>query len=199
MDEFIKSFILCFIPILVAMDPIGLLPVYMNLTEGHDDQRKRKTIAAACLTGFIIAIAFMAVGQKTFDVLGITAPDFLVAGGIVLFCFALSDLMSSHSLRREPVSTDEVGAVPLGTPLMVGPGVLAASLILLKEHGFVYVGVAVASCLLIVGIAFSFAPLIIRALRPSGARAFSRIASLFLAAFAVMMVRSGITQIIRDM
>jgi len=195
MQEFLRIFLLCFIPVLVAMDPVGILPIYVSLTEALDEGEKRRVIRQAMLTGLCVALGFMAVGRAVFAILGIEMADFLVAGGIILFCFAIVDLIGAQERRRAAVADTTVGAVPLGTPLMVGPGVLATTLLLLGQHGPWAPALAVAVCLVIVGVVFRGASGLVRILRPAGTRAVSRIVNILLAAYAVMMVRRGLMEI----
>jgi len=193
--EIAQTFLLCFIPMFVAMDPVGLVPVYLGLTEDLSPSEKRRVTIEACLTGLLVGLGFLALGRTVFRVLGIRMADFLVAGGVVLFCFALNDLLGAG--RRWRRSGDSVGAVPLGTPLLVGPGVLAAGLLVLGEHGWAATTAALIACLVGAGVVFLISGWIVRVLRPAGVRAASRIAALLLAAFAVMMVRRGVTEIVQ--
>jgi len=197
MTEFLQHYGLCVIPLLVAMDPPGLLPVYLSLAERIAPGRRRPVVLQAGLTALLVPLGFMLVGQAVFRLLHIEMSDFLVAGGIILFVFAIADLFS---LGRRRVSSDEtVGAVPLGTPLMAGPGTLATSLLLLGQYGYAPAGAALATVVVITVASFLVADRIVRLIGQAGARVASRIAALMLAAYAVMMVRRGVTEIVGRM
>jgi multiple antibiotic resistance protein len=147
------------------------------------------------VTAICLAIGFIFLGRAIFRFLNITVGDFMVAGGFVLFCIAIIDIINPEKKRRIPAN--ELGAVPLGTPLIVGPAVLTTSLIMLEEYGIMATSVAVLSNVIIAGIIFSLSNILMKILGASGSRALSKIMSLLLAAIAVMMVRKGILYIIR--
>jgi multiple antibiotic resistance protein len=113
---------------------------------------------------------------------------------VLLFVIALVDLSTFEKKRMQP-SADSVGPVPLGTPLMVGPAVLTTSLMLLNVHGMLTTIAAIVVNIAIAGLVFYASALLTRVLGLAGTRALSKIASLFLAAIAVMMVRKGVFEI----
>ena len=195
MGEFYDQFVFCFIPLFVALDPIGLLPVYIGLTDRLDESSRQRVNWQACLTALLVTVGFMLLGQKVFDLLGITLSDFLIAGGVILFSFSIFDLINTGQ-RRRSAPDESVGPVPLGVPLMAGPGVFAASLLLLPKYGLGMTALALAAVLLITYALFRVARGVVRVLREGGAKAVSRIASILLAAFAVMMIRKGILELI---
>ena len=118
----------------------------------------------------------------------------MVAGGVVLMCIAIMDIMQRAKPQSMPV--DEVGAVPLGTPLIVGPGVLTTTLIIINQYGVIPTLAAVVLNLAILGIIFLVSDQIMKLLGQAGTRALSKVMALLLAAIAVMMIRKGITQIL---
>lgn len=186
-----KDFWLCFVPIFVAVDAIGVLPIFLSLTDGIPKARVRQVVYQSVLTAAIVALLFIAAGTWLLRLLGITISDFMVAGGLLLFAISLSDVLTTEKGRRM-IDPTSLGAVPLGVPLITGPAVLATSILLLNEHGPVLVGATVVINILIAGLVFSCAPYIDRILGKSGAKAVSKVASLLLAAIAVMIVRKGI-------
>lgn len=188
-----EVFWLCFVPLFVAMDAVGLLPIYFSLTEGLDRLEKRRVLMESLVTAFIVAIVFLFVGQWVFRLLGITIADFMVAGGTLLFVFAMIDLNSTGTKRSRKASPQSVGAVPLGVPLIVGPAVLATTILLANQHGHVPTVLAIVANIIIVGVVFHFSHFIDRFLGRTGIRTVSKITSLILAAIAVMMVRIGLT------
>ena len=185
---------LAFIPMFFAMDPVGLLPLFVSLTQGIDPQTRGKIITQSLITAAAVAVGFIFLGRLIFKFLGITMGDFMVAGGAILFCLSMLDLTGQNKSRRQKV--DDVGAVPIGTPLIVGPAVLTMSLVLLNQHGLGPTLAAVFLNIAIVGILFVFADFFIGLIGPSGSRALSKVLSLLLAAIGVMMVRRGIIEII---
>ncbi|MFH1045945.1 MAG: MarC family protein [Candidatus Omnitrophota bacterium] len=185
-----KEFLLVFIPLFVAVDAIGVLPIFISLTQGYGKREKNRIIIQSIFTALCLAIAFLFLGKAVFRFLNITIGDFLVAGGILLFCIAILDIVNPTKQRRIP--TQEIASVPLGTPLIVGPAVLTTSLIMLQQHGLVLTLGAVLANVLLGALIFSLSGVIIKTIGESGTRALSKIAALFLSAIAVMMVRKGI-------
>ena len=185
-----ENFWLCFVPLFVAMDAIGLLPVYIGMTEGFAVRQQHKIIIQSVLTALIVSIGFLFGGQWLFGRLGITTPDFMVAGGILLFAFAVTDLLASGDGGSHP-HPDSLGAVPLGVPLMVGPAVLAM-IILVSQYGIVNTVLAILANTTIVGASLWFSGTIVKVLGKTGSKAVSKIVQLILATFAVTMIRLGI-------
>ncbi|PKN17280.1 MAG: MarC family protein [Deltaproteobacteria bacterium HGW-Deltaproteobacteria-6] len=190
-----KSFWLCFVPLFVAVDAIGLLPLFINLTEGIEKKQIRKIIIQSMITALVVAIVFIAVGTAIFRLLNITVADFMIAGGTLLFVISIRDILAGEK-KINIVDLDSVGAVPIGVPLITGPAVLTTSLLLINEHSAVITSLAIAANILIVGVMFFMAPLINRVLGKTGSKAISKIISLLLAAIGVMIVRRGIAMFI---
>ncbi|HRU38481.1 MAG TPA: MarC family protein [Candidatus Goldiibacteriota bacterium] len=189
-----KEYLLAFIPVFVAVDAIGVLPLFIALTKGMSEKARKKALFQSVFTAISLALTFILVGKWLFSVLGITVPDFMIAGGIVLFCIAIMDLLLPGKQRRMP--DESIGAVPLGTPLIVGPAVLTTCLIIVDQHGVLPTIASVILNVMIAALIFSFSGAIIRVIGKSGANALSRIMALLLAAIAVMMVRKGVLLLI---
>lgn len=184
-----SAFLLSFIPIFVAMDAIGILPLFIGFTEHLKKREKQKIVVQSIITAFVVGIIFLFLGRWIFKVLGVLVADFKIAGGLVLLVISLRDILTAEKAHK--LSTDTMGAVPIGTPLVTGPAVLTTIVILLDSYG---VGPTIFSFvinLVIVWIVFSYADVIAGFLGKAGSKAFSKIASLLLAAIAVMMIRKG--------
>ena len=186
----VHNIFLAFIPIFVAVDALGVLPIFVNLTFHLKEREKRIIIAQSLLTAIILAIAFIFLGKAVFRLLGITVGDFMIGGGAVLFCIAMIDLMNSEKKRRIPPK--DLGAVPLGTPLIVGPAVLTTSLMIIPSYGIVATIISILINVLLAGLIFIFSDKLIKVLGSAGTKALSKITSLFLIAIAVMMIRKGV-------
>ncbi|MCB9253998.1 MAG: MarC family protein [Bdellovibrionaceae bacterium] len=194
MVEWLHMFFLSFIPLFVAMDAPGIAPVFVALTEGLSDRTRNELVTQATLTALLIAIGFMAVGNVVFKFLGITDSDFRIAGGLVLVILSVVDLVFSQAERRKP--SGHIGVVPIGIPLIMGPAAMTTILILLDSYGYVITISSLLANLVAVWITFRYAGKLLGLIGPGGAKAIAKIASLFLAAIGVMMIRVGITAII---
>jgi len=193
----LEKFLLAFIPLFVAVDAIGVLPVFISFTQGLSKKGKSKMIINSMITALCLAIGFVFVGKAVLSFLKITVGDFMIAGGLILLCIAIIDIVSPGKKRR--ISNAELGSVPLGTPLIVGPAVLTTSLLIIGEYGLYPTLAAVIINVLLAGAVFLASGTLIKIIGESGSKALSKITSLLLAAIAIMMMRKGIFQILIDL
>ena len=190
-----KQFWQAFIPLFVAIDVLGLVPIYLGMTAGRDTRTRGRLARQASLAALGVSLLFLFVGQWVFGYLGITEHDFKVGGGVVLLVMAVTDLLFSSEETR--AAQGEIGVVPLGIPLIMGPAGLAAIMLGANSYGRVITLAALLANLLLVWLVFANAERIGRLLGKSGAQAVAKIAALFLAGIAVMLIRSGLTAMIR--
>jgi multiple antibiotic resistance protein len=189
----ILNTLLAFIPLFVAVDAIGVLPIYSSLVVGVNQKEQSKIILQSMITAIILSLGFVLVGKAVFQLLGIAMGDFMIAGGAILFCIAITDIMSSAKERRIPGR--ELGAVPLGTPLIAGPAVLTTSMLSVSEYGYLPTIISVITNILLAGLVFRLSSNLIKLIGEAGSKALSKIFSLLLAAIAVMLMRKGFTQL----
>lgn len=191
MAGILGSFAQAFIPLFVAIDPIGLAAVFTALGAGVPAETRARIARQATLTGGIVALLFLFLGQTIFTALGITGSDFQIAGGLILFILAARELI--HSAAEPPAKlADDFGVVPLGMPLIAGPATIATLLLLARTVGVAMTLAALAVNLALVALAFAQADRIGRLLGSTGMRAISKIVALLLAAIAVAMIRRGL-------
>jgi len=191
--QILQEFGLTFVPLFVAMDAIGVLPILLPLAQDMKANERRRVIRLAMLTALGLGLGFVAIGKGIFLFLGIEVADFLVAGGLILFLLAAKDLITGKMMEAEAsVGADMVGVVPLGTPLVVGPAVLTTLLILTDLYSIVIVIVSFIINLAIAWLLFAQANRVVAFLGQGGVRATSKIVSLFLAAIAIKMIRQGV-------
>ena len=191
----IKATLLAIIPIFIAMDAIGVLPLFISLTEGMKDVERHRVVRDSILTGFVVSLGFLAVGKFIFSVIEVTIPDFKVAGGIILLIIAIHDLLFPEKKRRIDGAT--VGIVPLGVPLIVGPAVLTTMLISVDAYGYISTIISLVVNLTFAWGVFSRAGFLMRLLGEGGSKGVAKVVSLLLAAIAVMMIRRGIIAMIQ--
>jgi multiple antibiotic resistance protein len=194
MFKILEPFILTFIPIFVAVDAIGNIPLFVSLVEGTSKKQRHKIIIDSVTTATVVAILFMFVGKWVLSLLGITIQDFQIAGGVLLFVIAARLLLPGMQKGIFSDSHDKnVGVFPLGTPLITGPAVLTTTLIMLDSYGILPTFVSLVLNMLITWIALLQADYLIRLMGTAGIRAFAKIMYILLAAIGVMMIRRGIT------
>jgi multiple antibiotic resistance protein len=193
----LNSLLLSFIPLFVAIDVLGVVPIFLSLTEGMNHEQRHTLITEATLTALAVSVAFLFGGRLIFEFLGITENDFRVGGGIVLLVLAVSDLLFPNSKQRNPEAS--VGIVPIGIPLIVGPAALTTILILVDLYGSVVTIVSLLLNLLLVWLVFRYSALVMKLMGEGGSKAVAKVAALFMAAIAVMMIRVGLSGMIKGM
>ena len=194
--ELIKPYMLAFVPLFVALDVLGLLPIYIFFTEDVSEQQKDRVIWLSVATALAVSVGFMLLGRAVFRLLGIRVSDFLVAGGALLFVIAITDILSAEKSRTK-LPIDTMGVVPLGMPLMAGPAVLTTTLILLDAHGIWPTLVGLFLNIILAGVVFKLAGFFFSSIGAIGLRAVSKLTSILLSAYAVMMIRMGLAEIFK--
>jgi multiple antibiotic resistance protein len=191
MSEIGALFLQAFIPLFVAIDPIGLAAIFLALGSGVPLVQRRKIARQAAWTGGVVALLFLLLGQSIFAALSITTSDFQIAGGLILFVIAARDVL--HSAAEEPTKlADDFGIVPLGMPLIAGPASITTLILLAKTVGVWVTLAALVVNLVLVVLAFAYSEKLGRLIGSTGMRAISKIISLLLAAIAVNMIRQGV-------
>ena len=185
----IQKFLVAFIPIFVAIDPIGLVAIFIGLAANVSHEQQRRQGLIGIITALCIAVGFIFLGELIFNALGITDADFQVAGGLILLGLAARELLNVGPQAFE--GSDDFGIVPLGMPLIAGPALLTALLLLVDAVGLVFTLLALLVNLALVGLAFWNADWFTRFLGRQGLRAISKIVALLLAAIAVSLIRRG--------
>ena len=192
MPPWLETFLTAFIPLFVAIDPIGLIPVYLGMAQGVPQDRRNVVANEAAITALLIAVGFLFLGNFIFNSLGITVNDFRIAGGLILFGLAAQDILASD--RRDADARTDFGVVPLGMPIIAGPAMLTALLTLDSLTGRAVTLVALLANLLLVLVALRAATFFQRVLGLRAMRAVSKIVALLLAAIAVNLVRRGLAR-----
>jgi multiple antibiotic resistance protein len=189
MRDLAEKFFIAFIPVFVAIDPIGLVALFMGLGTSASPQQRKHQAVLGIFTSLGVAIGFIFLGKIIFSALGITVADFQIAGGLILLILATRELVTFGPPDRG--GADEFGIVPLGMPLIAGPALLTALLILIDTVGIVFTLVSLLVNLAIVAVALCNADRFSRWMGKQGLRGVSKIIALLLAAIAVSLIRRG--------
>ncbi|MBI3377300.1 MAG: MarC family protein [Nitrospirae bacterium] len=195
MENFLKALINTFIPIFVAIDIFVVLPIFISITEGMSKAKNNAIVRESILTALAVSLAFVALGEAIFRILGITANDFKIAGGLVLLVFAILDIVKHSEERRRP--SGRMGVVPIAVPLIIGPAVLATLLVLVDHYGILPTLGSLVLNLVVVYFSFIKAAAITKLFGRGGIAAISKIMAILLASIAVMMIRIGIENIVK--
>ena len=136
-----KAYIESFLPLFVAVNVLGILPMYLGLTETMNAAERRRLTLLAVATATVIAVLILFAGQLVFSLLGITVNDLRVGGGLILLVLSISNLIFGDYRRRDPrqgeeepvEDVSEMGVVPLGIPLIKGPAAIT-SILVSRDH-----------------------------------------------------------------
>jgi multiple antibiotic resistance protein len=187
-----------FVTMLVIMDPIGNVPIFLSVTRRlTPKQRSRSALLAVVTAAFVIA-GFAVGGRQVLGFLDVSVPALQGAGGLLLLLVALQLLMSAEDDNSESAAIDHVAVamVPLGTPLLAGPGAIVAAIVFVQNSSTArerwLIAGALAVVLVLVYLAMLFAELVNRLIGQSGIMLLSRIAGLLLAAIAVQMIADSV-------
>jgi multiple antibiotic resistance protein len=189
-----------FVTLFVIMDPPGTVPLFLSLTSGRSNAMRKRLAGQAVVVAFFVIVVFALFGQTILDYLGITLSSMQVAGGLLLLLVAL-ELLTGRA--EDPVQTANVNValVPLGTPLLAGPGAIVATIVFVKHVDTVGSGIAVALGIVAVHVVLwlfmRFSVVIIRVIKDSGVTLITRIAGLLLSAIAVQLVANGVTAMVK--
>ena len=189
MNQFVEKFVVAFIPIFVAVDPIGLIAIFMGFAPNATREHRQRQGLLGILTGLAVSIGFIFLGKTIFAALGISVSDFQVAGGLILLGIAGRELLGLGDRSRP--GSEEFGVVPLGMPLIAGPALLTALLILVDTVGIVYTIISLLVNLLLVEVGFRYARRVERLMGKQGLNGVSKLIALLLAAIAVSLIRRG--------
>lgn len=189
MHPLLEKSLTAFIPLFVAIDPIGLIALFMGLAPNASREVRQRQGMLGIVTGFAISIGFIFLGRFIFSALGITVSDFQVAGGLILLGLAGRELIGGEERARSP--NEEFGIVPLGMPLIAGPALLTALLILVDTVGVVFTIGSLVANLLLVEVGFRYARRVEALMGRQGLNGASKLIALLLAAIAVSLIRRG--------
>ena len=193
MDLF--SFAKAFLVLFIITDPLGNLPVFLALTGKQTSEKRQRTLRVAVLTGFVLLLFFSLIGQAFLSLFNISLTDFKIAGGALLFVIGIKILIGDKLTEPED---DDVGAVPLGCPLLAGPGAITTTIVLIGDYGLNMTLYAVMANFLVSWIIFNFANPIYRVLGETGSKIIARIMAILIAAVAVKYLRIGIFEVLRS-
>lgn len=185
------------ITLFVIMDPPGSIPVFLGLVARLSPAARHRAARQAVAVSFGVIAGFALAGGAILSYLGIGIPALQGAGGLLLLLIALDLLTGKESAQPHGVEDVNVALVPLGTPLLAGPGAIAATIVYVRDaHGHVGSYLALAAAIvtihLVLFLFLRFSGIIIRVLRESGITLLARIAGLLLAAIAVQLVADSV-------
>jgi multiple antibiotic resistance protein len=197
-----SDFINDFITIWVIIDPIAALPVFIGLTTGFDAATRRQVAAVTTAVSLVVLVFFICLGQIILTALGVSLHSFEIAGGLILFVFAMEMVLSRSRKERDgEVSREgplQLAVYPLAIPNLAGPGAMLTVILRTDNTRFSIIEQAhtTAAVALVLALAFCLLLLagpITRVIGTGGANVIKRIMGMIIAAYAVNLVLSGIS------
>lgn len=201
-SAYVRFSVLALSSIFFLVDPFAALPTFLAVTEGDDAARRRQTAWKASLTTLVVLSAFAIAGQYIFKMFGITLPAFEIAGGVILLLIGLDMLAAKRSPTQESTeeakeaqAKEDAGIVPLGIPMLAGPGAITSVMVLVGQAQthwqmaaiLISILITAAICYLVLGNSDKVA----RVLGETGVRILVRIMGLLLVALAVQYFVNG--------
>ncbi|NUR85971.1 MAG: MarC family protein [Nonomuraea sp.] len=198
----VRFFVEAFVTMFVIMDPPGVIPLFLAYTGGRTREQRRSIAWQAAVTAFCLIVAFAVFGQAILAYLHVEVPAMQIAGGLLLLLVALELLRGQTEPRSEVPSSVNVALVPLGTPLLAGPGAIVATIVFAqqamhKPGGIIALGLAIAGVHLVLWLFMRFSVSIIRVIKENGVQLVTRIAGLLLSALAVQLIINAIRSLLQ--
>lgn len=202
LSEYLKFFA----ALLAIVNPVGAIPIFINMTEGQDAEvRHRNSFMAALSMGIILVVVLFS-GEAILSFFGISVGSFRVGGGILILLMAIAMLHAkmSHVKQTEEekidsADRDSVAVVPLGTPLLAGPGAISTVILYAQRHSsvshYLYLLLIILVLALLTGLSFRLAPAIARVLGKTGINVVTRLMGLIMAAVGVEFIANGLKQL----
>ncbi|MEV6350026.1 MarC family protein [Actinoplanes sp. NPDC051851] len=185
-----------FVTLLVIVDPPGMVPVFLALTGTLPAKARHRAGTQAVLLALGVIVGFAVAGQTLLDYLHVDLPALQAAGGLLLVLVALQLLTGKTDEPAEQGGTSNVALVPIGTPLLAGPGAIVATMLFVRRaqslDEYLILGAAIIAVMATVWLVLRFSGVIVRLLRPAGIEVLTRIAGLLLAAIAVQLMADAI-------
>jgi multiple antibiotic resistance protein len=190
-----------FVTLLVIVDPPGMVPVFLALTGALPARQRIKAGTQAVLLALGVIVVFAVAGQTLLDYLHVQLPALQGAGGLLLVLVALQLLTGKTDEPEDQAGTSNVALVPLGTPLLAGPGAIVATMLFVRRadgfRDYLVIALGIILVMLSVWLVLRFSGLIVRLLRPGGIEVLTRIAGLLLAAIAVQLIADAVASFVR--
>lgn len=194
--------VLCFSSLLTVIDPLAVVPVFASITRGQAVASARRLALRACLVALGVLALFAVCGAFLFKLFGITIDAFRIAGGIVFVLLGLPMLTGAHEEKHASGSSEDPAVVPLGVPLISGPGAITTTMLLMGQSssGFHTTAFFVALLLVLVVtfVVLALSPLIMHRVSKSGLTLITKIMGLIVLVIGVQLVIDGARPVIVD-
>ncbi len=182
-----------FVALFIVMDLPGNIPIFLSLTKGMTLLEQKRAFNRAVVSAVIILLTFALFGEAILELFNISIGSFMIAGGALLLVISV-DLLLGTSLVQK-AEREDVAVVPMGTPLLAGPGAITMAIMFIRTYGRVETLCAIALCFLVSRVVLRYAAEIGRVLGKAGSNILSRLLALLVAAIAVQFIINGVTEV----
>jgi multiple antibiotic resistance protein len=199
--------LLCFSSLFTVIDPVSTAPIFVATTRGTEARARRKTLLRACVAALVALVVFAIAGSALLKIFGVTIDAFRIAGGILFVGMALPMLRGAHAADESesaPRSAQpDPGVVPLGIPLIAGPGAMTTVMVLMGQttsaaHVATFFG-ALLLAVAATGIVLAVAPRVVAKMGPSGLDLVTRVMGLVVLVIGVQFVIDGVRPVALDL
>ncbi len=190
-DAMLWSVLRATVELFIIIDPLGNVPIFVALTEEMTEEDRRRAFHSATIVALILLMVFSLTGQQVLAVFGIELRSFMIAGGALLLIIAIRILVFGGWQQRS-ASPESVGAVPIASPLLVGPGAITTAIVLLQTEGLPVTTLAALVNFAVIWLVLRFTEPIYRFLGKTGSTVIANIMAILIAAIAVSYIVQGI-------
>ncbi|MGQ9719605.1 MAG: MarC family protein [Nitrososphaerales archaeon] len=191
MENFVYEFLKASLALFIIVDPLGNVPIFIGLTESMNIGQRRKTFRTATIVSLVLLLVFALIGQQILEIFRISQYSFMIAGGALLLVLSIKILVFG-GWEEKKVSPESIGAVPIATPLLVGPGAITTTIVSLQTSGLLVTLISVLIIFFTIWLVLRFIDRIHRILGNTGSLVIARIMAIFIAAIAVGFIIDGV-------
>ena len=191
METFLQDLLRATLALFIVVDPLGNIPIMISLTRHLSDEERRRAFNTASVVAFAIAIVVVLGGQQLLNLFGIGMHSFMIAGGILLVFLSIKILVYGE-WTDATTAREEVGAVPIAFPLLVGPGAITTLMVFHQTSGIAVTVVSVLIVMALIRVIFRFIDSIYTILGRMGSDVVARLMAIFIASIAVEFIVEGI-------
>lgn len=189
---FLTALLKASVTLFIIIDPLGLIPIFMALTHDRTQEERNAILRRATLVALILLLIFTFTGKGILDLFNISINDFKIAGGILLLVIALNITLQAHYGES---TGGQAGVIPFAVPLLVGPGAITTTIVLIGTTGIWITFTAIIINFLVVFVIFRYVGIFYRYLGKTGSDVIAKIMGMLLAAIAIQFIRQGIQEV----
>lgn len=195
-ETYLSPILKSFIALFVIINPIGNLTIFIGLAKGLDAKKRTDIVNRSMWIASVLLVFFILVGSSVFRLFNIGMDSFMIGGGILLLLIAIIYVLDIHT-NKDPNIENDIAAVPMATPFLIGPGTITSAVLLVSQYGILLPLIGAAGALVAVWLILRFSNQLYKFMGPHWASILSRVMGLFVAAIAIEFIKGGVLSILR--